>query len=71
MFKFFLISALLFFLGYGFFSFLARTFGRKPNQRGNHQQRSKNYEPPKAPKKFSKDIGEYVSYEEVKDDDKK
>lgn len=71
MFKLLLISGLLFFLGYGIVSFFTRNFGANVNRRKNQQnaRQKNNYNPPQEDKKFSKNIGEYVSYEEVKDDD--
>lgn len=69
MFKYLLISALLFFIGYRIMSFFARVSSRGKKQQ-NSQQRNRRYSSPQEEKKFSKDIGEYVSYEEVKDDDK-
>ena len=50
-------------------SFFARVSSRGKKQQ-NSQQRNRRYRSPQEEKKFSKDIGEYVSYEEVKDDDK-
>ena len=69
MFKFLLISGLLFFLGYGIVSFFVKNFGGGNRKAQSSQQRTKRYNPPQEEKKFTKDIGEYVSYEEVKDDE--
>lgn len=73
MFKLIIISVLLFFLGYGFISFVFRTLGGNrsnrqspPRNRNNTAQQN-----PQQDKRYSKDIGEYVSYEEVKDDEVK
>lgn len=67
MFKLLLISGLLFFLGYGIFSFLGRHFGGNRNKQNSQRY---NNQPQEDSKRFTKDVGEYVSYEEVKDDEK-
>lgn len=67
MFKLLLVSALLFFLGYGIFSFFADKLGAKNRKTNSYSK--KNNTQPQEDKKFSKNIGEYVDYEEVKDDD--
>ena len=76
MFKFLLLSALMFFIGYGVFSFFTKLF-RGPrqnynsNQRRNTQNNRGNYSSSQQDKRYSKDVGEYVNYEEIKDDDNK
>lgn len=67
MFRLLFISALLFFLGYGIFSFLLRYFGVNKNRQSRQQY---NNSPKEDSKHFKKDIGEYVPYEEVKEDEK-
>ena len=71
MFKFLLVSALLFFLGYGIFSFISDKFGGNKRRSNPNPNRRSSDSPKQESKKFSKDIGEYVNYEEVKDIDQK
>lgn len=46
-----------------------RTFGPTNKTKGNARKKSNNYTPEPSQKKFSKNEGEYISYEEIKDDD--
>lgn len=46
-----------------------RTFGPTPKPKSNNRKKNNNYTPDPSQKKFSKNEGEYVSYEEVKDDE--
>lgn len=68
MFRLILLLGLLFFLAYGVYSFFLKHFGGQRNRQTN--QSRNNHVQASDPKHFSKDIGEYVSYEEVKDDEK-
>jgi hypothetical protein len=45
-----------------------RTFGPTDKTKGNTRKNNKNYTPDPPQKKFPKDEGEYISYEEIKDD---
>lgn len=67
MFRLLLISGLLFFLGYGIFSFLGRLLGSNRSKQNGQRY---NNPPQEDSKHFTKDVGEYVSYEEIKDDEK-
>lgn len=71
MFKFLLISALLFFLGYGIVSFFYDKTGRSRKKQQSPPKRNKENMENRVNKKFSQNIGEYVNYEEVKDSDEK
>lgn len=63
MFKLIIISALLFFLGYGILSFLSKHFFKNtPNNRTREKQPT---EEQQREKHFRQDVGEYISYEEV------
>lgn len=71
MFKLLLSSAILFFIGYGIFSFLGRLINSNRNQSNNQgYNNSSQAQPQQDSKRFNKDVGEYVPYEEVKDDKK-
>ena len=45
-----------------------RTFGPTDKTKGNTRKNNKNYTPDPPQKKFPKDEGEYISYEEIKED---
>lgn len=69
MFKLIIISALLFFLGYGILSFLSKHFLKDtPNNRPREKQPTEEHQ---KEKHFRQDVGEYVSYEEVEDEGEK
>lgn len=68
MFRLLFLSGLLFFVVYGVYSFFSKYLGGNKNrtqQSHNNTQRQS-----EAPKHFKEDIGEYVPYEEVKDEEK-
>ncbi|MFV0535800.1 MAG: DUF4834 family protein [Dysgonomonas sp.] len=46
-----------------------RMFGPTNKTKGNTRKNNNNYTPDPPQKKFSKNEGEYISYEEVKDDE--
>jgi hypothetical protein len=46
-----------------------RTFGTTDKTKRNNYKKSNNYTPASPQKKFSKKEGEYVNYEEIKDDE--
>lgn len=74
MFKILFYLGLIIFILYGAFSFIVRYLGRvvRQNNQGNQrQQQAGNQTPSDSDKHFTKDVGEYVSYEEVKDEDRK
>lgn len=77
MLNFFLIVLILIFIIYRLLPLLIRWFiARKTNQfsknmnanRGSNRKNTPNYEPKNSEKIFQKDEGEYVSFEEIKDD---
>lgn len=70
MFRLLFVSALLFFLGYGIFSFLARFWAGNRNQSNRQQYNTPPQQQQDESKRFTKDVGEYVPYEEVKDEEK-
>lgn len=46
-----------------------RMFGPTNKTKGNTRKNSNNYTPDPPQKKFSKNEGEYINYEEIKDDE--
>lgn len=46
-----------------------RTFGPTDKTKSSNHKKNNNYTPDPPQKKFSKKEGEYVSYEEIKDDE--
>ncbi|GHV41552.1 hypothetical protein FACS1894179_09720 [Bacteroidia bacterium] len=46
-----------------------RTFGPTDKTKSSNHENNNNYTPDPPQKKFSKKEGEYVSYEEIKDDE--
>lgn len=68
MFKFLLLFGLFCSFVYRIFPFLMRIFGsNRGRQQSYNQNQHSSYN---DSKRFKKDIGEYVPYEEVKDDEK-
>ncbi len=71
MFKFLLIFGLIIFIFFRIVPFLKKILGVYSNtQQQRHNQNQNNYSNQNDPKRFTKDVGEYVPYEEVKDDEK-
>lgn len=68
MFRLLFLSALLFFVAYGVYSFFSKHLGGNKNR---HRQSQDNAQKQNStPKHFNENIGEYVPYEEVKEEDK-
>lgn len=68
MFRLLFLSALLFFVAYGVYSFFSKHLGGNKNRTQQPESSTQNQN--NTSKHFKEDIGEYVPYEEVKEEDK-